>query len=162
MDEPGAVHSGETHVTDQIDLRAGAIDVVEAEKVTISQGGAYQIAASEVVLSQGAAGIVEADTAMIQDAIALSVRGDVVSAESSTVALAVGEDVLLNDVRAGVVLADSVKAERSSTVVLISREVHGSVETVLDARGAALAGIVAGVAVGIVLLAGNLLSRRTD
>jgi hypothetical protein len=48
----------------------------------------------------------------------------------------------------------------SPTVILLAREVHGPVETVLDTRGALLAGLVAGVAIGMVLYVGRLLSRR--
>jgi hypothetical protein len=36
------------------------------------------------------------------------------------------------------------------------------VETVLDTRGAALAGILAGVGVGLMLMIGSLLGRRKN
>jgi hypothetical protein len=45
-------------------------------------------------------------------------------------------------------------------VILLAREVNGPVETVFDTRGAALAGLIGGIAVGMVLFAGKLLSRR--
>ncbi|MBN2555309.1 MAG: hypothetical protein JXA97_05165 [Anaerolineales bacterium] len=160
MDNPAGNTAGAKRITDQIDLHAGAIDVVEAEKVTISQGGAYHVTASEVVITQGGAGTVQADTAILRNAVSLSARGEMLSVESSTIGAAVGEEVSLTDVRAGMIYADSVRSERSSSIILLSREVHGSVETVLDTRGAALAGIVAGVAVGMVLFAGSLLTRR--
>jgi len=145
---------------DRIDLRAGAIDVVEAENVTISQGGAYHIVADDVSIAQGAAGSVQADTLILRDAVSLASRSTVVSAESSTLGTVIGDDVYLNDVRAGLIVADRIQADRNSSVILLSREVHGNVETVLDTRGAALAGIAAGVAVGLVLFAGSLLTRR--
>jgi hypothetical protein len=48
----------------------------------------------------------------------------------------------------------------SSTFVLLAREVNGPVETVLDTRGAVAAGLVAGIAIGLVLFVGGLLTRR--
>jgi hypothetical protein len=43
---------------------------------------------------------------------------------------------------------------------LIARNVQGPVETILDTRGAAVAGLLAGLAIGMVLLSGSLLRRR--
>ena len=64
------------------------------------------------------------------------------------------------DSRNGIVIAEHAELSNSRTVVLLSREVHGNVETVLDTRGAALAGIAAGLAVGLMLIIGGLLRRR--
>jgi len=45
-------------------------------------------------------------------------------------------------------------------LILLARRVHGDVDTVLDTRGAAVAGILAGVVLGLIFLAGSMLLRR--
>jgi hypothetical protein len=42
----------------------------------------------------------------------------------------------------------------------LAREVNGTVETILDTRGALVAGLVSGIAVGLVLSVFNMLTRR--
>jgi hypothetical protein len=44
--------------------------------------------------------------------------------------------------------------------LLLASEVHGNVETVLDTTGAAVAGLAAGVGIGLLLAIGGLLRRR--
>jgi hypothetical protein len=48
----------------------------------------------------------------------------------------------------------------SSTLVLLAGQTNGPVETLLDTRGALLAGLVGGTLTGLVLFAGNLFFRR--
>jgi hypothetical protein len=44
--------------------------------------------------------------------------------------------------------------------VVLAQKIDGQVETTLDTRGAILAGLVAGIAAGLVSLVGRLLSQR--
>jgi hypothetical protein len=46
------------------------------------------------------------------------------------------------------------------TGLLISREVHGNVEALIDSRTALLAGLVGGMAAGLIMLVGRLLFGR--
>jgi hypothetical protein len=66
----------------------------------------------------------------------------------------------LTNSRIGLTVAERADLQQSSTVVLLAREVHGPVETLLDTRGAVLAGLVAGATAGLLWLAGALLRRR--
>jgi hypothetical protein len=62
--------------------------------------------------------------------------------------------------RIGLTIADTAQLDQSSTLILLAREVHGDVDTVLDTRGAAVAGILAGAVLGLMLIGGSLFLRR--
>jgi hypothetical protein len=96
---------------------------------------------------------------MVQSSFIAAQGDDVVVSEGNALAM-VGNSVNMNSSQAGVVVANEVNSENSSSVILLTRTVNGSVQTTLDTRQAALAGLVAGVAVGMVLFVGNLLSSR--
>ena len=88
------------------------------------------------------------------------IRADVIDATECGAGIVVAEDMRLTGSRAGIAIAGKAHLRDSSTVVLLAREVNGQVETVLDTRGAVVAGLVAGMAAGLVLLAGRLITRR--
>jgi hypothetical protein len=71
-----------------------------------------------------------------------------------------GDHVGLANSRSALTVAGTADLRDSSTFVLLAREVNGPVETVLDTRGAVAAGLVAGIAIGLVLFVGGLLTRR--
>jgi hypothetical protein len=71
-----------------------------------------------------------------------------------------GDHVGLANSRSALTVAGTADLRDSSTFVLLAREVNGPVETVLDTRGAVAAGLVAGIAIGLVLFLGGLLTRR--
>jgi hypothetical protein len=96
----------------------------------------------------------------MHNSVALAVRADLVELEAGAAAGALAGQVTLANSRVGIVVADRADMRDSPTVILLAREVHGPVETVLDTRGALLAGLVAGVAIGMVLLVVRLLGRR--
>ncbi|MCS6911263.1 MAG: hypothetical protein NZM11_11965, partial [Anaerolineales bacterium] len=68
----------------------------------------------------------------------------------------------LNNSLGGVVVADRLEVNNSRTVLLLAREFDGTVYTLLDARGAALFGLLAGAALGLVWLLGGMMSRRNS
>jgi hypothetical protein len=147
---------------DTVNLRGGPIGVVEAEVVRIRQGGANQIIAHEVEIHQGGVIQIEADAVGAHQAGILVARGSVISVDAGGVGAAIGEDVLLAGSRSLLTVGGRVDIQEGSSVILMAREVHGSVHTLLDTSGAMLAGLTAGVAVGLVLFLGGLISRHRD
>jgi hypothetical protein len=61
---------------------------------------------------------------------------------------------------AGFVAGREVHVNESRTGILLARTVHGNVRTVLDTRGALIAGLTAGLFSGLMLLLGRVLFRR--
>ena len=144
-----------------INLSGGIIDTVESERVHITQGGANRIVASEVELLQGGAATIHGETVHLQRGAAIAVRGGEVSLEDGNAGAVVADGLSMTGSRVGVVVAGQVEMENSNAVILLARDVHGSVETVLDTRGALLAGLVSGICVGLVLSVFKMLSRRS-
>jgi hypothetical protein len=74
----------------------------------------------------------------------------------------VADEVEQQNCRSGVVITRSADMRGSSTLVLLAGQTNGPVETLLDTRGALLAGLIGGTVTGLVLFVGNLLFRRRD
>jgi len=143
-----------------ISLEGGTIETVAADSVQINQGGARSIVAKDVELNRGSALTIQADNVSMQDSAAFVAQAETINSQGSNTFSSLGDFVKFSESRIGVVIAKEADMENSTSVVLLARQVNGSVDTVLDTRGAALAGIVAGISVGLVIFVGNLLSRR--
>jgi hypothetical protein len=95
----------------------------------------------------------------LQQGAAFITRSAKSTSEESTVGAVISEHAVLQDSRVGITIARKAELNNSSSIILLAQEVEGNVETILDTRGALLAGLVSGIAVGLVLLVGNLLRR---
>jgi len=155
MDERAGTTSGET-----VDLRGTMVETVEADEVHIHQGGVNRVFAGVVEMDTGGAVTIDAETVSLNESVGVVVRADMIDAHESGSGVLVAREMRLTNSRAGVAIADHADLHDSSTVVLLARQVNGPVETMLDTRGAILAGLVAGVAAGLVWLAGGLIARR--
>ena len=60
----------------------------------------------------------------------------------------------------GIVAAREVRGEKIESIILLSRKVEGNVTTVIDTRGALIAGMVGGLFAGLMLLLGRALFGR--
>ncbi len=58
------------------------------------------------------------------------------------------------------VASQNLRAERVETLILLAGNVDGDVTTLIDTRGAILAGLLGGIVSGLFLLMGNLIVRR--
>ena len=156
-------------------------DVVRADRVEISQGGAERVEATTVTVSQGGIGSADARTIDVRQGgigrasatdIAVSAgsigfaRGERVSIEMGAIGAAVGDEIRVTQSAAGFVaaqgdatvdqslvstlIADRVTIRQPSAVlVLIARQVDGTVRPLLDWRGALAVGAVAGLVIGL-------------
>jgi hypothetical protein len=61
---------------------------------------------------------------------------------------------------AGLVAGREVRGERIDSVVLLAGRVEGEVHTVMDTRGALIAGMLGGLVAGLILLLGRMTFRR--
>lgn len=160
MDSGEDINAQEEIVADQIDLSGGTVDSVEADYVRVTQGGANRIVAGDVDLKNGAAIQVYGDKVALDNAVSGIIQANDVSTQGGGAGVVMGDRVQLTNARTGVTIGRSVISENSSSILLLAQEVNGTVETVLDTRGALLAGLISGIAVGLVLFVGNLLARR--
>jgi hypothetical protein len=146
--------------TEVVNLEDASIANVEAEVVHIRQGGANQINASMVSMRQGGALTIQANEIDIHKGVTVISNAGTTNMDSSSAAVVIGDEVVTEGSRLGLTITNRAKLENSSPIVLLARDVEGSVEPVLDTQGALLAGIVTGITVGAVLLIGNLIRRR--
>jgi hypothetical protein len=53
-----------------------------------------------------------------------------------------------------------IRGEKIESMILLSRKVEGNVTTIMDTRGALIAGLVGGLFAGMMLLLGRMVFRR--
>jgi hypothetical protein len=145
---------------DVITLEGGTVDAVEAESVQIVQSGARTITASEVSINTGMAISIEADQIAMQQSGAFVAQARQMGLDTSTGFALLGNEMEIEKSRVGMIVARDTNLSNSSTIVLLAKNVNGPVETLLDTRGAIYAGLIAGIAMGMVRFVGSLLTRR--
>ncbi len=151
---------------DRVEISQGGAEHVEATSVSVTQGGIGRADATTIDVHQGGIGRATAtDIAVSSGGIGLA-QGQRVSVEMGGVGVALGGEVRVTQAAAGYVVArrdvtvdqslvstligDHVTIRQPSAVlVLIARQVDGSVRPLLDWRGALAAGAVAGIVMGL-------------
>jgi hypothetical protein len=149
-----------TVATDEVRLAQGSASVVRADVVHLKQGGAQTVFAREMDVRQGGVVQADCDEMSVEEGGIVLARAGTLSVERGGVVLAAADKALLTNASAGVLITRNAELTNSRTTLLLASQVSGTVDTLLDTRGAALAGLAAGLGVGIVLLAGSLLKRR--
>jgi hypothetical protein len=152
-----------------VTITQGGAGEVEAESISVTQGGIGAASAEDITISMGGIGRAQADDIAVRMGGIGVARGDRVSVELGGVGLAIGNSVSVTQGFARSVLAREVSISQGAarsivaqnvsiegeagTFLLLARRVDGNVRTVLDWRGA----LVAGAALGVVM---GLLARR--
>jgi hypothetical protein len=157
-----------------VNLSQTTVDHVQAELVRASLTGIQQLHAEEAELHESAAGLlsgksltarrsiiglVNTGSAVIEQGLTGAVRAENLSVKGKA-GVAVGNALQAEDLNAILVAGGEVRAANIRSGLIISRAVHGNVETLLDARSALLAGLVGGVVAGLLLMVGRLLFGR--
>lgn len=127
-----------------VDLQQSAVGNVEATRVSTHQSALANVETTEVLAEQSALGYVEAEKASISG--------------YTGVVVARGADI--RNAMAVVVVGQDVQVTEARTVLLIGKNVQGNVTTLMDTRDALIAGLVAGLFSGIMLLLGRMLFGR--
>jgi hypothetical protein len=159
VENSGALSGKQELRTDVAEVHA-SVGVIEADTVNMNQAGANEIRASQVDMHLSGAGSIEGGVVHLDQAGAIVVRGESAMLVESTAGIVISQEAQLDGARAVLVAGNTVHAEGASMGVLLAREVHGEVHTILDTRGALLAGISGGLVLGVVLLLGGLLMGR--
>lgn len=161
--------------TEIVNLSDTSVNSIQAELVRMVESSAKTVTASEVEIRQGGAGTIESDRVIIHQGFVARVNADKVEVSSGAVGIADTNQAVLNDnkvllmsagsaevhnSRIGIVFAQHLQGESIHAKFLISNRVDGSVDTILDTPRVILAGLTAGIAFGLVYLAGRLLIRE--
>ena len=150
------------------------VQTVHAELVRMHEADAENIIAQEVELRQSAAGNVKADRFSAHQSAIGMLSAKEASVEESAVGFVQAEKMSAGGYT-GVVVAGSADIQHGMAVFVAGREVHvneartgillarnvqGNVTTVLDTRGALLAGLVGGLFASLMLMLGRVLFGR--
>lgn len=130
--------------------------------VTVKQGSSITTTCEQLDLFQGIVGLVRTSEANLTAAqVGIVLAGGTVAIEQSATGFLSTKGMVSMDKSGAVFLcANEVHAENSGAVFLLSKNVRGSVKTLFGPREALIVGAAAGVAAGLVVALGRLVSGR--
>ncbi len=134
-----------------VSITQGGIRDARADAVEVQQGGIVHADAKDIAVSSGAIVFATGERVSVEMG-AIGVIHDAAEARltQSAVGLTIGQDVTIDQSLVNTLIADRVTIRQPSAVlVLIARQVDGTVRPLLDWRGAIVAGVVAGVVMGL-------------
>lgn len=134
----GSITASEVHAT-------GTINQVNAKEVHFKDGGIFLVQAGSVELKDGGAFLISTQNGSLVD---------------SSLAVILSDQIEMVQSGSQVVLARNVQADQIKSKVLIARTVNGNVEAVLDGPRAAVAGLTAGIGLGVALSLVSFVLRK--
>jgi hypothetical protein len=144
---------------DSVRMHQSDADTVTAENVALEKSAAANVKAGKVSANNSGMAYVEAEEVLMQESGVGFAQAGKMSLSGYTGAVVAGSAEVHNAM-AGFVAGRDVQVNESRTGILLARTVHGDVNTVLDTRGALIAGLTAGLFSGLMLLLGRVLFRR--
>jgi hypothetical protein len=162
-------------VAEAVNLSNSSVKSVQAELARVGESFVLNLDGNEVEVNESFVGQLMAQEATLQNSGAASVQGESVNLSNGGVAfvqaaeaslhgcrvLAVaGQNVVLSESPTGAVFASTVQSPAIQTRFLLAGRVEGNVETLVDTRQVALGGLLAGAAIGLILLVLRLLTGR--
>lgn len=134
---------------------------LHAEEVELHQAVAMDTDAHNLNANMSAIGVVQAGSVYAKDSLLLAARAEHLEINNSLTGGIYAENTILGEgSQAGVLVTGKASGEKIRTVVLIARQVEGTVDTTLDTRQVALASVLTGISFGLVMLLGQFLFRR--
>ncbi|HJS19152.1 MAG TPA: hypothetical protein VJ785_10395 [Anaerolineales bacterium] len=162
-DEPQVTNVSQSQVGNVqaklVRMSQAAAEKITAEEVEMDRSAAADLDASQVSVDRSAIGEVKAADVVSQRSLIGAVQAERASVSGYTGAV-IAQNANAQYSLAGVVIGNDVSMDRSRTVLLVSRNVHGDVTTLMDTRTSMIAGLVAGLFASISLLLGLMLFRR--
>ena len=151
--------SVETVNAELVRMHQSAAREITSDEVELHQSGAIDVTTVEVNAHEAALGFVTAGEVEMTNSAAGAIRAERVNLTGQAGVILAGS-ANLGNTYAGIVAGREVRGERVESLVLLAGNVEGEVFTVIDTRGALLAGMVGGLFAGLVLLMGRLIFRR--
>lgn len=147
------------------------VETVNAQLVRMHQSSAGLVNSEDVDMTMSAVAQAKVTNLKLVDSGAALVSAEAATVQNSAVGVAQATELTLNGVSgavvagsvefgnayAGIVAGREVRGERIESMILLSPNVQGNVTTVMDTRGAVIAGLVGGLFAGIMLLLGRML-----
>jgi hypothetical protein len=144
---------------EMVRMHQSSAETIDSDDVEMSMSAAVAVNAQSLSARQSALVAVDAEYAEIKESVVLAVQGGNIVVQGM-VGGASGETVNVQNARVGAVAAREVRGERVDAVVLFAGRVEGEVHTIVDTRGAVIAGLVGGLIAGLFFLVGRIAFRR--
>lgn len=123
---------------------------VEGGHIELQQVGAFSIDGERVEVTQGASVLLKGDTISLNQSIGGVVAGNSTNLNFSFVPLSASADSTIVEKSAiGIMAAKEIKSENSTSVIMIGKNISGSVTTLLDWKSALAISAVAGGIFGL-------------
>ncbi len=134
-------------------------ETITSEDVELNTSAAGGINTQTLSARQSLIGGVNAEEATISNSLVGGVRGGTVNVQGVVGGVA-ADTVSMGNATVAVTAAREVRGERVESIILMAGRVEGEVHTVMDSRGAIIAGLVGGLFAGMILLVGRIAFRR--
>ena len=162
-DQPEVVNLAHTDVgavtAEMVRMHQSNAETITSEDVELNISAAAMVNATTLSARQSLMGGVNAESAEITNSFIGGVRGGNVSAQGLVGGVA-AETVNVGNATVVVTAAREVRGEKVESLILLAGRVEGEVHTVVDTRGAIIAGLVGGLFAGLILLVGRIAFRR--
>jgi hypothetical protein len=149
-------------IGDSVLIRQGAAQSVEANTLTIRQGGVGISHAGQVDLNSGGSLWSTSDTMNLSNSSSavLVSKGTSTIDQSAVQVLASAGSISMDQSAVGVMAARDVTIENSAVVFLIAKNVQGNVVPLFGPREAAIFGVLAGLVGSVVLIIAQFIGRK--
>lgn len=162
-------------VAEAVNLSQASVEKISAELARLNNSAAAQINAREIDVHQSAIYQAQADILNLQNSPSVTLEAMSLNATNGVIGMARAKDISLDHGVALLAYGETVQVTGSSSGVLLAREIHGGpiragvllagkvdapVEAALDTPRALLAGLAAGIGIGLTLTVFRLLGRR--
>jgi len=168
--------SGADDQPEVVNISRADVEAVTAEMVRMHQSNVQTITSDDVEMNVSAAAVVNskaltarqsliggvnAESAQVTGGFVGGLRGTNIDAEG-VIGGVVADTVNLQNARVGLTVGKEVRGGQVESLVLLAGRVEGEVHTVVDTRGAIIAGLVGGLVTGLIVLVGRFLFRRDE
>jgi hypothetical protein len=144
---------------DLVRLHQSAVQGITSDEVALHQSVALDVTTVEVKAHEAALGMVTTGEAEFTNSGAGVLRAENVNL-SGMAGVVVAGSANLGNTYAGLVAGREVRGDRIESLVMLASRVDGEVHTMMDTRGAVIAGMVWGLITGIVILLGHMVFGR--
>ena len=141
-----------------VNLTQSSAAHIDADRVEMTQSAARVVDADAVEMNSSAAQMVEAETVRLSGSAMLGGRTETLAVEQSVLGLVRTTDATVADSAVLMLAGEEIQAANVNAFFVYAANAEGEVKALLDWRGAAIIGAVAGVILFLLSLLGR--SRR--
>ncbi len=150
---------------DTVTVTQGSVNAIDAKNVSLSMSGVLQadaglleakqaamarVQSEETTMTQAAVALLQSENATLNGAVSVAVFGNNIDVETGFSRFMLAREAIHVEQGGAVVMAaPRIEVTNGTTVLLLAREVNGSVRTIMDRRSALIFGLAAGLVLGL-------------